>query len=1292
MALKQSKRISELTALESASLQTTLVGVDNGTTYKVTLDVLEDAIINMVSRSTDLRLDALELYTSSYSASSIPNGTISSSAQISAFGFISSSHTDITSLNSFTSSQNTLNSAFTNGINARLQTSSFNDFSASIHTEIVAATNEQSFNGLISGSSQLTSSYDERYVLSGSIAQTTWDNIANIPSGIVSQSTDIADFTFTNGTITNGEITLHATNSDIVFNADGAVYIGSSNAGNGIVTDGYLAGVIGDTNTVNNSTGHTITDNLTNIINSIPTIPIGTISGSEQITALGFISSSQTIDTGSLATTGSNTFNGNETISGSLFISGTTELGGNIVPKEARGATLGTQDKPFADIFIQSASIHIQSDTPGVPDTTLSNVSGNILLSAGGMQLLGDGAFNAATGSFQYLSGSFNHIGTITRVGNTILTGSWSLSGSTYYSELGTSLSTFSSSLNSRIIAATNEQSFNGLISGSSQLTSSFDTRYTLSGSISSTPSGTISGSSQITLLGFVSSSITASSFVSASSTTNVILFTKGDGSTLSVTVATGSGTFVTGSYATFHDTTTQSGSASTAYVMKLNTTDNNDGIILSGSGGMKVLQAGTYDIEFSAQMVNGAGSEDVDIWLRKNGTNVTDSNTQVTIPSNHKLVAAWNWQDRANANDVYEIMWSSTSGNSTISAIPSATSPTRPAVPSVIATIHRVDVGGGSNMVTTGSFNAYTSSINNWTSSVELKGSGIYSSSAQLPNGLISGSSQLTASYDTRYTLSGSVVSGTTPAGTISGSAQISAFGFVSGSYTTTSSFNSFTASALTTGSNTFSGSQIISGALYVTSITSISSSFSLPSGSSLMILSGSNIYVDSSGSITGSLSGSIFGIGDVVAFSSSVNSRLNSAGGVAGTISSSAQITAFGFVSGSYETTGRSIVSGSSQLTSSYDTRYTLSGSVSAVPGGTISGSAQITAFGFVSGSYETTGRSIVSGSSQLTSSFDSRYVLETETGSLQTSITNLNSTTASLLIETLNLETFSSSVLSRFTTLGTYTSSLNIWTSSIATTGSNSFNGNQTITGSLNVSSIAVVSSSFIANSSSLTLNSGSNFYLQNNGIAQITGSLVVSGSTISLITSVLQVGTGSGDEGGEILLAKSQTNNSLTGSGVTIDSYQNRLRIFEQGGNARGVFVDLTKAPNGVAGELLWKAGGLVNADVDVTLGNLKARIPSTGNRSLQLSTVSGTYSVYGSGVYSFSGISGTTIASGSPLSITTTPAYIIPSYNFTVAGAVDTWTLMDTSAGIAWRITMIIGASYNNNMISIERLV
>jgi hypothetical protein len=202
--------------------------------------------------------------------------------------------------------------------------------------------------------------------------------------------------------------------------------------------------------------------------------------------------------------------------------------------------------------------------------------------------------------------------------------------------------------------------------------------------------------------------------------------------------------------------------------------------------------------------------------------------------------------------------------------------------------------------------------------------------------------------------------------------------------------------------------------------------------------------------------------------------------------------------------------------------------------------------------------------------------------------------------------------------------------------------------------------------------------------------ITGSVIISGS-MNIITTTLQIGTGSGDEGGEILLAKSQTNNSLTGSGITIDSYQNRLRIFEQGGDARGVYLDLTKTPAGVSGELLWKASGIVNAGTDVTLGNLKVRLSTSGNRSLQVSTVSGTYSVYGSGIYGAGGVGHGFIDGSTQLSITTTPTYLRASTNFSAAGQTDTWLIMDTGSNISWRISLIIGVSFNNNMISIERL-
>jgi len=125
----------------------------------------------------------------------------------------------------------------------------------------------------------------------------------------------------------------------------------------------------------------------------------------------------------------------------------------------------------------------------------------------------------------------------------------------------------------------------------------------------------------------------------------------------------------------------------------------------------------------------------------------------------------------------------------------------------------------------------------------------------------------------------------------------------------------------------------------------------------------------------------------------------------------------------------------------------------------------------------------------------------------------------------------------------------------------------------------------------------------------------------------------------------------------------------------------------------SGNVATKVAAIVGRGTDVTLGNLKIRFASSGNMSLQASTVSGTYTVYGSQVLVGSSTLGSSrIDGGSPLTITTTPAYLNSGNNFLGAGDTTTWNIMDTSAGMSWRISMIVGAGYNNNFISIERLL
>jgi hypothetical protein len=125
----------------------------------------------------------------------------------------------------------------------------------------------------------------------------------------------------------------------------------------------------------------------------------------------------------------------------------------------------------------------------------------------------------------------------------------------------------------------------------------------------------------------------------------------------------------------------------------------------------------------------------------------------------------------------------------------------------------------------------------------------------------------------------------------------------------------------------------------------------------------------------------------------------------------------------------------------------------------------------------------------------------------------------------------------------------------------------------------------------------------------------------------------------------------------------------------------------------SGNVATKVAAIVGRGTDVTLGNLKIRFAASGNMSLQASTVSGTYSIYGSQVLVGNGTLGSSrIDGGSPLTINTTPTYLNSGNNFLGAGDITTWNLMDTSAGMSWRISMIVGAGYYNNFISIERLL
>jgi hypothetical protein len=159
--------------------------------------------------------------------------------------------------------------------------------------------------------------------------------------------------------------------------------------------------------------------------------------------------------------------------------------------------------------------------------------------------------------------------------------------------------------------------------------------------------------------------------------------------------------------YGAFQDTTDQTAAnTTTAYAVTFNTTDYTSGVYLSNSSRLNVRNYGVYNIQFSIQFKNTTNDgQDVDIWFRKNGTNVDASNSRFHLPARKSggdpshLIAALNFFLELNANDYIEIMWRTTNTGVSIEHFDTSTSPTRPAVPSAIVTASYVAPSATTNV-----------------------------------------------------------------------------------------------------------------------------------------------------------------------------------------------------------------------------------------------------------------------------------------------------------------------------------------------------------------------------------------------------------------------------------------------------------------------------------------------------------------------------------------------------------------------------------------------------------------
>jgi len=631
-----------------------------------------------------------------------------------------------------------------------------------------------------------------------------------------------------------------------------------------------------------------------------------------------------------------------------------------------------------------------------------------------------------------------------------------------------------------------------GLVSGSSQLTGSYDTRYVLSGSITQTtwdniankPSGLISGSVQVDLTSttgystFSSSISTSIGALSSSVATTTSGLSSSIGSLSSSIATTTSGLSSSIGSLSSSVATTTSGLTSTITSLSSSLTSSIGSLSSSVATTTSGLSSSIGSLSSSVASIDNTQNGRLDSLETTSGSIRSDFNTFTSSYNTGSFTGSF----KGDGTNLYNIPASGVTGlnlNKIISGSVSAS----------ISPDRGLEIN--TNVYIDGSLTAKELFINYVTSSVLLQ----------------SGSTKFGDTSDDNHLFTGSIlVDGKVNASSLTGSINFNNLTnvptLVSGSsqidITGTTGYSTFS-SSISTSIGSLSSSVATTTSGLSSSIGSLSSSVSTSIGSLSSSVATTTLdlknRVDSIEGITGSIS-------SLNSFTSSINTTIKSKLDSDGVISGSIQVIysgltgiPSGIVSGSSQIiysglTGipSGIVSGSSQLTGSYDTRYVLSGSITQTtwdniankPNDIVSSSNQISAFGFLQTSsfntYTSSNDGRVSSLESFTASLNTNYVSETEFGTYTGSI-----------------NTFTSSVNTYTSSNDGRVSSLESKTGSYATTGSNSFIGTERVTGSLIVSSsLNVIGTQNVTGS--LIVSSSLNVI----GTQNVTGSLIVSNS--------------------------------------------------------------------------------------------------------------------------------------------------------------------------------------------------
>lgn len=170
--------------------------------------------------------------------------------------------------------------------------------------------------------------------------------------------------------------------------------------------------------------------------------------------------------------------------------------------------------------------------------------------------------------------------------------------------------------------------------------------------------------------------------------------YVKGTGTTAMTAAATIPFADVAGrAWISAYSTSDQTGNVSAGTAITFNGGTSGTGINVVASTQITFTDAGTYMLAPSIQFVNSAASDyDVTVWFRKNGTNIANSASIITVPKTGDGGAALLQiviYETVTAGQYIEIMW--LPENIAVTAEHTAAGAIAPAIPSVILASERI-------------------------------------------------------------------------------------------------------------------------------------------------------------------------------------------------------------------------------------------------------------------------------------------------------------------------------------------------------------------------------------------------------------------------------------------------------------------------------------------------------------------------------------------------------------------------------------------------------------------------